>query len=335
MADHPRFADLMPLFMGTLMLNDATNVADINEQLPAVAEHIRPQIKDKIVDFAHHLQPAPAPPLVDNITWRPTGDHKIKTDRAVVLEKHDVRVQAAKRIGRQAGPAPVGRRRAGAEARPLRPDTRRDDARELRIPHSRHARLQGLGRPGRARRRRLQDLRQGVGRLHVNDDNILDAFRRFLFNRAAGVDDDVARAVALAFKADLEHVRDVLEQERSRMYSSSLLFVFEGDGDALRAAVDEASASAAADSDKGAKDGGRSNPRVDSGIDVDENGDMIPQALDEDEEDDDDDDEGDDINLPRIYGLKLIDFAHAKWVPHEEKPDENVLLGVRSLIKTV
>lgn len=45
--------------------------------------------------------------------------------------------------------------------------------------------------------------------------------------------------------------------------------------------------------------------------------------------DDDVDDETDDE--PKIWNLKLIDFAHAKWTPGQG-PDENILLGVRSLI---
>ena len=37
--------------------------------------------------------------------------------------------------------------------------------------------------------------------------------------------------------AELEALRDVLEQEESRMYSASLLFIYEGDVDSLRAAL--------------------------------------------------------------------------------------------------
>lgn len=44
----------------------------------------------------------------------------------------------------------------------------------------------------------------------------------------------------------------------------------------------------------------------------------------EDEEEEDD--------PPKVHDLRLIDFAHASWTPGQG-PDENVLMGVRSLIR--
>ncbi len=158
--------------------------------------------------------------------------------------------------------------------------------------------------------------------------------RQFIFNKHAGIDDDLGRAIAGAFLEDLKAMsRRSLTSEESRMYSASLLFVFEGDGEALRAAVEETSASATM-SQSGSKPekGGGLGPstlRVDSGIDVDEHGELIVPAAAEDLDELSDDEE---MNLPRIYSLKLIDFAHATWVPGQG-PDENNLQGVRSLIK--
>jgi 1D-myo-inositol-tetrakisphosphate 5-kinase/inositol-polyphosphate multikinase len=81
-------------------------------------------------------------------------------------------------------------------------------------------------------------------------------------------------------------------------------------------------------SDKGHLDsssaGGRSAARVDSGIAVDDDGEMIAAAAEDDSDVEDD--------LPRAYSLKLIDFAHAEWTPGQG-PDENNLKGVRSLIR--
>ena len=34
-AEHPDFAALMPIYIGTISLNDATDVNSLNEQLPA------------------------------------------------------------------------------------------------------------------------------------------------------------------------------------------------------------------------------------------------------------------------------------------------------------
>ena len=83
------------------------------------------------------------------------------------------------------------------------------------------------------------------------------------------------------------------------MFSSSLLFVFEGDGVALRSAMEEASRSPATLQNS--------------------NGD----------ESSDDEDELEDMG-PKIYGVKVIDFAHAEWTPGMGS-DENSLIGVRSV----
>src|SRR5205085_2943709 len=110
---------------------------------------------------------------------------------------------------------------------------------------------------------------------------------------------------------DLRRVVGVLEAEESRMYSSSLLFVFEGDGHALRTAIESGNKifeAVAAGQDGEKINFSRTNARIDSGIGM------------EDDEDDDEEDEG-----PKAYALRLIDFAHAKWTPGEG-PDENVLL---------
>ncbi|CRK30200.1 hypothetical protein BN1723_019462, partial [Verticillium longisporum] len=113
------------------------------------------------------------------------------------------------------------------------------------------------------------------------------------------------------------------------MYSSSLLFVFEGDGDKLREAI-EANNSAVdhVENRTGRKDDnfGRTTFRVDSGIEL-----MVEDIV-QGDENDDSDEEDDGPSLPKIFELKLIDFAHAQWTPGLG-PDENALVGVRSLIK--
>ena len=142
------------------------------------------------------------------------------------------------------------------------------------------------------------------GRLIINNDNIADAFRDFLFTKSAGIDEELGKLVAQAFVTDLLQIQKTLESKESRMYSASLLFVFEGDGQALRAAMEEAS---------------RSPGAVINGIngygDVDGDSDS-------DEED----------RSPKVYAVKIIDFAHAQWLPGMG-PDENSLLGVRNVIK--
>jgi 1D-myo-inositol-tetrakisphosphate 5-kinase/inositol-polyphosphate multikinase len=142
------------------------------------------------------------------------------------------------------------------------------------------------------------------GRFIINNDNIADAFRDFLFTKSAGIDEELGKLVAQAFVTDLLQIQKTLENQESRMYSASLLFVFEGDGQALRAAMEEASRSPATLTNG---TNGYGNIYADS---------------DSDEED----------RSPKIYTVKVIDFAHAQWLPGMG-PDENSLLGVRSVIK--
>ncbi|OAA66767.1 arginine metabolism regulation protein 3 [Niveomyces insectorum RCEF 264] len=414
-ANHPEFADLMPLFMGTLALNDATNVRDITEQLPAVADAIPAEVKEALAELGHPhaaslglqgavsvaampalmpaLVPAAAAPaalVADNEVWIPRGSQSIVTNHAIVLENATYGYKKPNVLDVKLG------QRLWADDAPRQKRIRMDEVRAQTTHDKLGFRIAGMRvYRGSDAAAELDDTGykfydKDFGRYQVNNDNVVDAFRRFIFNATAGVDEDHGRAVALAFKTDLERVRDVLEKERTRMYSASLLFVFEGDGEALREAVKEASASASAStrtgtsttaSEANARDANtvtvtnsngnghetpgtfaaiptttptaarsarsrreplskvgidRSSSRTDSGIALDEEFEMGPQphiVYDDIDEVDDDDDDDDELDLPHIYGLRLIDFAHAKFVPEEEQPDENTLVGVRSLIR--
>jgi len=140
---------------------------------------------------------------------------------------------------------------------------------------------------------------KNYGRFSIQKDNVHEAFRDFIFAESAGIDGELGKLVAQAFLADVSRIQAVLEGQESRMFSSSLLFVFEGDGAALRLAMEEASRSPA----------------------------TLVNGDDENSEEDEDDAIG-----PKIYAVKVIDFAHAEWTPGMG-PDENSLLGVRSVAK--
>jgi 1D-myo-inositol-tetrakisphosphate 5-kinase/inositol-polyphosphate multikinase len=51
-------------------------------------------------------------------------------------------------------------------------------------------------------------------------------------------------------------------------------------------------------------------------------------------DDENSEEDDDDVVGPKIYVVKVIDFAHATWVPGQG-PDENALLGVRSVAKVL
>lgn len=137
------------------------------------------------------------------------------------------------------------------------------------------------------------------GRFELHTGNVHEAFENFLFSSSAGVDEELGKLVAQAFLAELSKVEAVLSSQESRMFSASLLFVFEGDGKALRNAMEEASRSPS----------------------------TMVNGDEEDEEEEDDEMLG-----PKIYTVKVIDFAHAEWVPGMG-PDANAILGVRSVSK--
>jgi 1D-myo-inositol-tetrakisphosphate 5-kinase/inositol-polyphosphate multikinase len=139
---------------------------------------------------------------------------------------------------------------------------------------------------------------KNYGRVSIHKGNVQEAFRNFIFSESAGIDEELGKLVSQAFLADVTRIQEVLENQESRMFSASLLFVFEGDGAALRLAMEEAS---------------RSPATLVNG-------------------DSENSDEEDDIVGPKIYVVKVIDFAHATWVPGQG-PDENSLLGVRSVNK--
>jgi 1D-myo-inositol-tetrakisphosphate 5-kinase/inositol-polyphosphate multikinase len=143
---------------------------------------------------------------------------------------------------------------------------------------------------------------RNYGRYSVQKENVLEAFQKFMFVESAGIDNELGQLVAQAFLTDVERIQEILEGEESQMFSASLLFVFEGDGVALRAALEEAS---------------QPPPRLTNG--------------DQNSGDESEDDEDEPIG-PKIYTVKIIDFAHAQWTPGRGS-DENSLKGVRSVAK--
>jgi 1D-myo-inositol-tetrakisphosphate 5-kinase/inositol-polyphosphate multikinase len=143
---------------------------------------------------------------------------------------------------------------------------------------------------------------KNYGRFALQNENVHEAFKEFIFVESAGIDKELGQLVAQAFLTDLERIQEVVEGQESQMFSASLLFVFEGDGVALRAAMEEASKSPAT-----LVNGDDPNP--------------------DDESLDSEIDAG-----PKIYSVKVIDFAHAQWTPGRG-PDENSLIGIRSVAK--
>jgi 1D-myo-inositol-tetrakisphosphate 5-kinase/inositol-polyphosphate multikinase len=111
---------------------------------------------------------------------------------------------------------------------------------------------------------------------------------------------------------ELESIRFVLRGEETRMYSASILVVFEGD----EGAVDEA-----INGEEERMERMEVMRRVEEGTATEEEIDGLPDSDDEEDE-----------PLPKLYDIRLIDFAHATFTPGEGA-DNNVLQGVESLVR--
>ncbi|KAM7195339.1 hypothetical protein V8F20_007558 [Naviculisporaceae sp. PSN 640] len=377
--DHPDFAELMPEFYGTLSLSDPNDVQALTENVPTPAT-------EEVLKAA---QDAAMIPEVQT-EWKPNKNRKIPTNMSVVLKNAAYGHKRPNILDAKLGS------RLWADDAPLEKRKRFDEITRVTTNGSHGFRIAGMRvykgseNPEELDSEGYMVYGKDYGRLTVTPQNVVEEMKRFIFNPQAGIDEDLGKIIAGAFVEDLKHVERVLAAEESRMYSASLLFTFEGDGDALRAAIQSTKeAGQAREEAEQARNEilkknlpGLSASRVDSGIVMDDSGELIagtaggekyvsiasldgdipqiltqllpspteenikvlelasdgtfvPTAVVDDGTDLDEgfgEDESEFSRLPPIYSIKLIDFAHATWVPGQG-PDENVLFGVRSLIK--
>jgi 1D-myo-inositol-tetrakisphosphate 5-kinase/inositol-polyphosphate multikinase len=317
-ADYPEFVELIPEYMGFLSLQDPAN-EDIGEAVAGVIAENGPVHLDKdqiIASVREQVASASEQtPPVDNVTWIPSQGKKIKTDQAVVLRNETYGYKRANILDVKLGT------RLYADYAPEQKKERFDQISKETTHHNLGFRIAGMRVfRGSEDATELDDEEYKVydkdyGRVDVNDENVLDELKRFVFNKTAGIDQELGKAVCAAFAHELARVRTVMSEHESRMYSTSLLFIFEGDGAALRDAIE------INNSFVDAENGRTSYPpitkRIDSGIGLDD--------------EDLDDDESDELaDLPKMFSLKLIDFAHAAWTPGQG-PDDNTIKGVKSL----
>ncbi|KAF3007291.1 hypothetical protein E8E14_002553 [Neopestalotiopsis sp. 37M] len=400
-AKHKDFAELMPLYYGSLSLTENTTDQMIHDAIPAIVEKadVPASIKEEVQSHLHlnERSKAPAVPELqraatdggDGVTWVPNKSRKITTDRAVVLHNSSFGFKKPNIMDAKLG------KRLWADDAPLQKRERFNQISD-ETTHARYGfRVAGMrvykgsADPTELDEEGFKIYDKYWGRKTVNEKNVCDMLKtHFIFNERAGIDEELGRLMVQAFLVDLRRVKQVLEANESVMYSSSLLFVFEGDGKALRAAMEEktamvlereaareaerqrqaekaaqaAAAKAAREAEEAAQEAAkaargaeseasRSEPTsvhnnvsaagpVDNGTDMDNNGDVVFAAtLSEfvgDEEGSEGSIESEDSeefsSEPSIYSLKLIDFAHATWVPGKG-PDTNVLYGVNGLIE--
>ena len=114
------------------------------------------------------------------------------------------------------------------------------------------------------------------------------------------------RRVVEGIALDVRRIQKLMEKEETRMYSTSLLLIIEGDREALQRARENEKASKKEQAPE------------------DNEGEYVLQ--DEDEEEEEEDEETEFLTC----SASLIDFAHAAFTPNLG-PDENTLRGIRNV----
>ncbi|QSZ34227.1 hypothetical protein DSL72_005817 [Monilinia vaccinii-corymbosi] len=295
-AHHQDFYDFMPTFLGTLQLDEDQNKTIEEKRDEFVAQHSNPELsypgrtngKRIVTNQAVVLENAAHGFVKPNIL-----DVKLGV-RLWADDAHQDKKKRFDKVTEQTTHKEFGFRIAG-----------------MRVWQGHDAKGDDIDEDG------YRIYSKDYGRFELNNGNVHEAFKKFIFNESAGIDNELGQLISQAFLTDLRRIEDVLESQESRMYSASLLFVFEGDGKALRAAMEEAS---------------RTPPPTTIEHASSSSGETQLSFDEEEEEEEEDEDDMEEEFFPKIYALKIIDFAHAQWTPGLG-PDENSLVGVRSVAK--
>lgn len=135
---------------------------------------------------------------------------------------------------------------------------------------------------------------------NLNEHNVVtDGLAKyFLLDKKTGDSIELEKKLAIieGILDRLQSLKLSLEHTEVRMISSSILIVYEGDKNAFDEKLEKNNAANV-------------------------------EEVNSENDDDSEDDPG-----PILFRLKLIDFAHSKFTPGQG-PDENVLYGIRNLIK--
>ena len=293
---HPSIVPHIPTFIGRLSLGPDLATAQAAGTLILPGE------------TAAESQPAgpgiAGAAVIEN-QWTPTNGGKIQTDLAIVLENvakgyikpNILDVKLGARLW--ADDAPEAKRKKldkVAEETTSKPSG-------FRIAGMKT--YQGKGMVGKgdvqADGYRVYDKMYGRA---FTAETVAEGFREyFLLVKESKVEGPI-RKVIKRFLSDLREVEEAIGKEESRMYSASLLFVYEGDSEALQKAFGDEKAVLAA----------------------------LEDASPPEEGTDSDGSTDDEPNFPAIQNLKLIDFAHAAWTPGQG-PDHNILHGIDNVAK--
>lgn len=306
---HPEFAYYTPTFFGTLSLdqNPAEAASSLVAQVKRHSSSLSPPSTAIVGTTPSTSSPTTATLLsTPPQAWTPSSGQKIQTDSAIVLKNVSVGLRKPNTLDVKLGA------RLWADDAPPQKRQKLDDQSDKTTSRSLGLRIAGMktwAGPNSAGQ-------SGVGldgfKIYGKEygrtfdaDTVKKGFDEFFFIENAGVTRKLGRKVIRRFLDDLRGLQGVLEKEESRMYSASLLFVYEGDGAGLEEDFKKENELLQADSGLNGAEAEDSDADVDS-----------VEAY----------------RLPKIQAVKMIDFAHAAWTPGQG-PDENMLFGIRNLIK--
>lgn len=311
---HHEFATYIPAYLGTLALGEG------NPAQAAGTIALPAQTSPELPPTATFGSEA-----VIEAQWTPSNGGKIQTDLAIVLENVHFGFKKPNPLDVKLGS------RLWADDAPPAKRARLDKAAEETTSKPLGFRIAGMkayqgggseNHPG-VNLEGYKVFDKTYGRA-LNVDNVRQGFEDYFLlprgSKAAGG----VRKVMRRFVDDLHGLAKAIENEECRIYSASLLFVYEGDAAALDAAFVREKEILASLKDRSDVDGRDPTNGAGSaaGVKVDEG------------EDDDGSGEDDEIKFPAISRLKLIDFAHAQWTPGQG-PDANVLHGLRNVAKMI
>ncbi|KAJ5817815.1 hypothetical protein N7447_007823 [Penicillium robsamsonii] len=368
---HPAFQEFMPLYFGSLSSSE--------QQQPLVIAAARehgalplPESGDVSTDSSLPSQPSShtaststpedgAAPAKEESAWVPSGGKKIDSSLSIVLENIACGFRRPNVLDVKLGA------RLWADDAPLEKRNKLDDVSKETTSSSLGYRIAGMkvwtGHDGETDEGDRTDPyatkyegaegekgevieKDGYRRFDkwygrsFNEHNVKQGFETFLAGAKAGRIDR-SKMVAQRVAEELKNLQRVLESEESRMYSASVLVVYEGDIEAMEHAIEEEQKAPAPHSREEEEEEDEDeefeipeealemvNVQLADGMPQQAiNININPETMQMPEEDDDEEDE-----TPKVHALRVIDFAHASWTPGQG-PDENLLRGVRSLVK--
>lgn len=327
---HPDIIAHIPTFFGKISLGANTNVAQ------AAGALVLPSETDPEPSVIHGV---PNTMVVEN-AWAPSNGGRIHTDSAVVLENVAAGFQKPNILDVKLGA------RLWADDAPMAKKARLD-----KIAEETTSKPLGLRIAGMKTYQGALSIDETSGGYRFYDkmygrnfsaETIAQGFEEY-FQLTKGVKAKGAiRKVIRRFIEDLRAMESVIEKEESRMYSASLLFVYEGDQQALQDAFETESDIIASLDRKISDDNHLTNAisattndeELNKGTSTANGGgtDAVSHVDDVDDEEEEGEEEYEEVKFPAIQSLKLIDFAHAEWTPGQGS-DGNLLHGIRNTTK--